>query len=65
MRSNCIDCGKPGQTISCNSCSNKISVCDQHLPDYFPISGKSENVCIDCTNAGMGGEGRWIATHCK
>lgn len=57
----CIDCGKNGVRIACNSCSNVFSVCDEHREQYFMIIN-SECVCIDCQNAGMGGIGQYIAS---
>lgn len=60
MKIKCIDCRKEGKKINCNCCSNAISVCREHEKEYFLIT-ESEIVCIECQNAGMGGEKRYIS----
>jgi len=56
----CINCGNAGERLQCNSCSNTLCVCPDHRGDFFPVDTQSELVCVDCVNAGMGGEGRYL-----
>ena len=60
----CFYCGeKSAEKISCNSCRNKIAVCEE-CKELFLIT-VSECVCPDCQNAGQGGEGRRFSSRTK